>query len=76
MLLCRRRDGLARHRRPGDHSNFGNEMAGIIAGALRGTKDSILEAVEAFRDLRADEVILNPAVDDLDEVSRLADIVL
>lgn len=51
-------------------------MAGIIAGALRGTKDSILEAVEAFRDLRADEVILNPAVDDLDEVSRLADIVL
>jgi hypothetical protein len=25
----------------------------MIAGALRGTKDSILEAVEAFRDLDA-----------------------
>lgn len=58
------------------YSNFGSETAGMIAGALRGTKDSILEAVQAFQDLGADELILNPAVDDLNEIIRLADIVL
>jgi alkanesulfonate monooxygenase SsuD/methylene tetrahydromethanopterin reductase-like flavin-dependent oxidoreductase (luciferase family) len=58
------------------YRNFGDEAADMIAGALRGTKESILEAVAAFRDLGADELILNPGTDDIDEVSRLADIVL
>jgi alkanesulfonate monooxygenase SsuD/methylene tetrahydromethanopterin reductase-like flavin-dependent oxidoreductase (luciferase family) len=58
------------------YSNFGSETADMIAGGLLGTKESIREAVEAFRDLGADELILNPGTDDLDEVSRLADIVL
>jgi alkanesulfonate monooxygenase SsuD/methylene tetrahydromethanopterin reductase-like flavin-dependent oxidoreductase (luciferase family) len=58
------------------YRNFGSDTADMIAGALRGTKDSILDAVEAFRDLGADELILNPGVDDLNEVSRLADTVL
>ena len=48
----------------------------MIAGGLRGTRDSILEAVKAFGDLGADELILNPGTDDIDEVRRLADIVL
>jgi hypothetical protein len=51
-------------------------VADLIAGGLRGTRDSILEAVKAFQDLGADELILNPGVDDINEVSRLADIVL
>ena len=58
------------------YSNFGNEVADLIAGGLRGTRDSILEAVKAFQDLGVDELILNPGVDDINEVSRLADIVL
>jgi alkanesulfonate monooxygenase SsuD/methylene tetrahydromethanopterin reductase-like flavin-dependent oxidoreductase (luciferase family) len=58
------------------YSNFGDDLANMIAGSLRGTRDAILEAVEAFRDLGADELILIPAVDDIDEVSRLAEIVL
>jgi alkanesulfonate monooxygenase SsuD/methylene tetrahydromethanopterin reductase-like flavin-dependent oxidoreductase (luciferase family) len=58
------------------YSNFGSEMADMIAGGLLGTKESIREAVEAFRDLGADELILNPGTDDLDEVSRLAGLVL
>ena len=58
------------------YRNFGNEVADLIAGGLRGTRDSILEAVKAFQDLGADELILNPSVDDINEVSRLADIVL
>jgi alkanesulfonate monooxygenase SsuD/methylene tetrahydromethanopterin reductase-like flavin-dependent oxidoreductase (luciferase family) len=58
------------------YRNFGSETADMIAGALRGTKDSILDAVATFRDLGADELILNPGVDDINEVSRLADIVL
>ena len=51
-------------------------MAGKIADGLLDTKDSILEAVEAFRDLGADELIFNPTVDDINEVDRLAGIVL
>ena len=58
------------------YRNFGNEVADLIAGGLRGTRDSILEAVKAFQDLGADELILNPGVDDINEVSRLADLVL
>jgi alkanesulfonate monooxygenase SsuD/methylene tetrahydromethanopterin reductase-like flavin-dependent oxidoreductase (luciferase family) len=58
------------------YRNFGNEVADVIAGGLRGTRDSILDAVKAFRDLGADELIFNPGVDDSNEISRLADIVL
>jgi alkanesulfonate monooxygenase SsuD/methylene tetrahydromethanopterin reductase-like flavin-dependent oxidoreductase (luciferase family) len=58
------------------YRSHGAETADMIAGALRGTKNSILEAVEVFRDLGADELIFNPALDDINEVSRLADIVL
>jgi alkanesulfonate monooxygenase SsuD/methylene tetrahydromethanopterin reductase-like flavin-dependent oxidoreductase (luciferase family) len=58
------------------YSNFGDETANMITGALHGTEDTILKAVKAFQDLGADELIFNPSVDDLDEVSRLADLVL
>ena len=56
--------------------NSGTKTAGKIAGALRGTKESILWAVETFRDLGTDELIFSPAVGDINEVSRLAGLVL
>jgi hypothetical protein len=58
------------------YRNFGDDVADLLADGLRGTRDSILEAVKAFQDLGADELILHPGVDDINEVSRLADIVL
>ena len=49
--------------------------------ATLGTADrfaypSLREAVKRFEALGTDELILSPGTDDLDEVTRLADIVL
>lgn len=52
------------------------EYADMAAAGLNGTADALRETVSGFADIGADEVIFNPATDDIEEVERLADIVL
>lgn len=58
------------------YSVGGDEVASVIAGGVRGTAQEIKEAIKAFADLGADELILNPATDDINEVMRLAEVAL
>ncbi len=60
-----------------DFYDFGGEQfAGAFVSAVRDSPDTVRQAVAEFADLGADELIFNPTLDDLDEVSRLADLVL
>jgi alkanesulfonate monooxygenase SsuD/methylene tetrahydromethanopterin reductase-like flavin-dependent oxidoreductase (luciferase family) len=58
------------------YSVAGDDWARSTAEGLSGGDAAIQATVKAFRDIGADELILNPGLDDLDEVSRLADVVL
>jgi alkanesulfonate monooxygenase SsuD/methylene tetrahydromethanopterin reductase-like flavin-dependent oxidoreductase (luciferase family) len=58
------------------YSLGGKETVDSIVSAMRTSPAAVQEAVTAFRDLGADELILNPTLDDPDEISRLADLVL
>ena len=57
------------------YSNAG-EFADLVAGSLRTTPEAMRDAVKAFGDLGADELIFNPTTDNLDDVARLAEVVL
>jgi alkanesulfonate monooxygenase SsuD/methylene tetrahydromethanopterin reductase-like flavin-dependent oxidoreductase (luciferase family) len=48
----------------------------IIVGGVRTTPEEIATAVKEYEALGVEEVFLNPTSDDLDEISRLADVVL
>ncbi|MEV4057659.1 LLM class flavin-dependent oxidoreductase [Amycolatopsis sp. NPDC049688] len=56
------------------YSNMG-DAADFIASGVRTTPEAVRDAVKAFGDLGADELIFNPATDELDDIARLADIV-
>jgi alkanesulfonate monooxygenase SsuD/methylene tetrahydromethanopterin reductase-like flavin-dependent oxidoreductase (luciferase family) len=58
------------------YSVGGDEIASMVASGVRDSAEAVREAVKAFGDLGADELIFNPATDDIDDVSRLAEIVL
>lgn len=58
------------------YSAFGEEVANMIAAGLHDGAQAVKEAVSAFSDIGADELILIPESDDIDEVSRLAEAVL
>lgn len=58
------------------YSVFGDEIASVVANGVRASVQAVKEAVKAYEDLGADELIFNPSIDDIDEVSRLAEIVL
>ena len=58
------------------YSISGDETARFITGAVAVEPAQIKDTVAAFADIGADELILNPAVGDLEEITRLADIVL
>jgi 2-methylisocitrate lyase-like PEP mutase family enzyme len=53
---------------------MGDAADGIAAG-LHGSAAAVKEAVSAFEDAGADELIFNPGLDDLAEIARLADTV-
>jgi alkanesulfonate monooxygenase SsuD/methylene tetrahydromethanopterin reductase-like flavin-dependent oxidoreductase (luciferase family) len=60
-----------------DYYSFGGpDLAGLISGSLSGGAEEIRDTVKSFEDIGADELVLGPAVADLDEISRLADVVL
>ncbi|KIF75611.1 MmcJ protein [Streptomyces sp. 150FB] len=54
----------------------GEEVADGTAAGVHGGAEAVKEAVRAFADIGADELILNPTLADIDEVARLADVVL
>jgi hypothetical protein len=58
------------------YRTFGDEVATMIAAGVRTDARAVKDGVRAFADLGADELILHPESDDLDEVSRLAETVL
>jgi alkanesulfonate monooxygenase SsuD/methylene tetrahydromethanopterin reductase-like flavin-dependent oxidoreductase (luciferase family) len=57
------------------YSNMG-EAADFIASTVRTSAESAKAAVKEVEAIGADELIFNPALDDVDEVARLADAVL
>jgi len=58
------------------YANLGEQGTALLASGVRGTADEVREAVRAFADLGADELVFNPTSDDVKEVARLAEIVL
>ena len=58
------------------YSVAGDDIANLVANNLSGGVEAIKQTVQAFEDIGADELVLGPGVADLDEISRLADIVL
>jgi hypothetical protein len=71
--------GVGRRRRAGpgraDDGIFGDFADVVAANALR-SPDAIRGAIAGFADAGVDEVILDPIVADLEQIDRLADIVL
>jgi alkanesulfonate monooxygenase SsuD/methylene tetrahydromethanopterin reductase-like flavin-dependent oxidoreductase (luciferase family) len=66
---------LGRHNVHDYYSNLG-KMAATFSAGVHGTPDAVRETVKAFEEIGADELIFNPATEDIDEIARLADIVL
>ncbi|ASY34025.1 MULTISPECIES: LLM class flavin-dependent oxidoreductase [unclassified Streptomyces] len=58
------------------YSTAGADTADFIASAVSGGADVIRKTVSEFEAIGADELILNPTSDDIDEILRVADIVL
>ena len=58
------------------YSIAGDEIASRIAGGIAAGPGRVRDTVAAFADIGADELIFNPTVGDLDEITRLADLVL
>lgn len=58
------------------YTSIGAETADFLASNVSTSADAVRETVRAFADLGVDELILDPATDDLDEVTRLAEAVL
>jgi hypothetical protein len=60
-----------------DYYSFaGEDIAGTMSGFLAAGPEQIGAVVRGFSDLGVDELMLLPAVDDVDEIRRLADITL
>jgi hypothetical protein len=60
-----------------DYYNIsGDEIARLITNGVAAGPARVRDTVAAFADIGADELILNPTVGDLEEITRLADIVL
>jgi alkanesulfonate monooxygenase SsuD/methylene tetrahydromethanopterin reductase-like flavin-dependent oxidoreductase (luciferase family) len=57
-----------------DYYSVSAQFAEIVVGGVATTPDKVREAVKAYSDLGADELMFNPGTDDPDEVARLADI--
>jgi alkanesulfonate monooxygenase SsuD/methylene tetrahydromethanopterin reductase-like flavin-dependent oxidoreductase (luciferase family) len=54
----------------------GEDFSKVVVDGVSGSPQSVKDAVQAYTDLGADELILIGATDDVDEVSHLAEIVL
>ncbi|MET7991706.1 LLM class flavin-dependent oxidoreductase [Amycolatopsis sp. NPDC005232] len=58
------------------YSVAGPEYADLVSAGVNGSADVLRETVKSFQDIGADELIFHPTTDDVDDVARLAEIVL
>jgi len=58
------------------YSIAGDEIAGTVVSGFCDSAQAVREVVKAYEDLGVDELLLNPGLDDPNEVSRLAEIAL
>lgn len=58
------------------YEGLGGDMADLITGSIRCGAKAVKEVIREYTDLGADELIFAPGLDDLNEVSRLAEAVL
>lgn len=58
------------------YSAHGPELADFISSTVATDEDAVRTVVAQFAEIGASELILNPATDDPDDISRLAEIVL
>jgi alkanesulfonate monooxygenase SsuD/methylene tetrahydromethanopterin reductase-like flavin-dependent oxidoreductase (luciferase family) len=58
------------------YTAMGDQVADLIADNVSFGADRVREAVKAFEELGADELILNPAIPDLGQITKLAEVVL
>jgi alkanesulfonate monooxygenase SsuD/methylene tetrahydromethanopterin reductase-like flavin-dependent oxidoreductase (luciferase family) len=58
-----------------DYYSVAGEFADLVAANVAGTPEAVQAMVASFEEIGADELILNPVTDDVDDVSRLADVV-
>ena len=54
----------------------GEEFAGLVSSNVAVGAEKVKETLKSFEAIGATDVIFNPGVGDLDEISRLADAVL
>ncbi|WP_216896155.1 LLM class flavin-dependent oxidoreductase [Nocardia alni] len=69
-------DGEAGRRNVYDYySATGEELAVMISAAVCTSPAMVTDAISAFTDIGADDVILNTGTDDIDDLKRLADVI-
>jgi alkanesulfonate monooxygenase SsuD/methylene tetrahydromethanopterin reductase-like flavin-dependent oxidoreductase (luciferase family) len=59
-----------------DYYSLSGSFADEVAANLSGSADAVRASLKAFADIGATDMIFNPGTDDLDEIERLAEIVL
>lgn len=63
-------------RKVADYYAGSGDFVDMVVGSMSATPEAVRSTTKAFSDLGVDEFILNPTTDELDDISRLADIVL
>jgi alkanesulfonate monooxygenase SsuD/methylene tetrahydromethanopterin reductase-like flavin-dependent oxidoreductase (luciferase family) len=58
------------------YSSADEQFVDLIDSGICAGPDAVKSAVKAYAELGADEIIFNPTLDDINEVARLADVVL
>ncbi|MEG8181521.1 LLM class flavin-dependent oxidoreductase [Nocardia terpenica] len=70
-------DGDAGKRNVHDYyTATGEEMATQVTAAVCDSPAKLKEALSSFADIGATDIVFNPATDDIDDIARLADVVL
>jgi alkanesulfonate monooxygenase SsuD/methylene tetrahydromethanopterin reductase-like flavin-dependent oxidoreductase (luciferase family) len=59
-----------------DYYTVNGDFADQVAAGLSGSPEVVLETLKSFEAIGATDLIFNPGTDDLDEIERLAEIVL
>jgi alkanesulfonate monooxygenase SsuD/methylene tetrahydromethanopterin reductase-like flavin-dependent oxidoreductase (luciferase family) len=58
-----------------DYYSVAPDFANVVVSGIATTPEQVRDAVRAYEEMGADEVILNTGTDDLNEIARLAEIV-
>lgn len=70
-------DGEAGKRNVHDYYTFmGDQLVGQVVGAVCDSPAKALEALSAYTDIGATDIVFNPGTDDIDDIERLAEAVL